>query len=1086
MNLKLLTFNVFILLICNPGYAVEQHAGGMVQDIFIESENRIEVTVSGIAGSNGKLVADGITTIPIKISLLDGSDQPVKGIYFATVSSVGAKLVSGEGYESVAHMNLATSPRLETEIQIVDGVGEVNLVSPEVASDVVLTIDLDGKTAEGVISFAPDLRPLMVTGVLEGTFYLSNDDQSVTSTTGINDGFEKELRELQASFDNGKLTASGRAAFFVKGAIKGSTLLTATYDSEKETRERTLAAIDPEKYYPVMGDQSTNGNETKSSFPLYIRLDNGSNYALLGDFTTGDGFSSKEGLNNANVRNLGLYNRSMSGIRSHVQKADSQLDVFAMHDSLKQAVEEYRANGTSGPFSVANLNVVENSEKLEIIVRDRNNPSTIISTRELVRFTDYSFEPFSGRILLGSPLASFDENLNPVSLRITYELDGGGESAWVYGVSGQKALTQKIEIGGNYIKDESVADPQTTSITTVPGQGARELRELTSANLNYKFNESSSLVAEVASTQSATVSNDIRGSAYRLEFSGEGVREKESSEALSWNVKTYIGDSEEAFHNPASSFSDGRREFAWDGAVDLTQDVTLITAAKSSLNKADDTARDTQAIYLEKRVNDQETVTMGVRHLDQTAGAPRSYSTSSSSSIVSGQGSIYSSDGLNPAGAGFWGTNIGVDPVTGQPLSMLTGELLPSNSSVEALDVWRKQLGIYRKHDEHLSTSYEVGVDEGFVDHDAWAAFSANYQYNDWKLGGRVETPTDQILLFADYSLNDTTTIYSRLENTNGLSSGSNVYSNTENLTFIMGLKKTEVDGLETFSEYRLKNEASGSSSENATGIRNTKEIAPGVKASFGAERLKVLDGDGRSASALTGAIESDKNGWRSKASLEWRELERSKTSTTNDSKVSWLNTLHISKKLNKEWTGLAKNYLLVTDSRDKSGRQLQNKFQLGLAYRPAHRNDFDALFRYENKQERNEELAPIEKRLAHVVSSHLNYHPQPAVWVMGRIAAKSVEESLIGVDDKYRAWLVSGRIIHDLPKGFDLGLMGSLMGSPDGDSRQHAIGVESGYNVADNVWVSLGYNFKGFKDKDLTGSDYTSKGTYLRVRAKF
>ena len=39
---------------------------------------------------------------------------------------------------------------------------------------------------------------------------------------------------------------------------------------------------------------------------------------------------------------------------------------------------------------------------------------------------------------------------------------------------------------------------------------------------------------------------------------------------------------------------------------------------------------------------------------------------------------------------------------------------------------------------------------------------------------------------------------------------------------------------------------------------------------------------------------------------------------------------------------------------------------------------------------------------------------------------------------------------------------------------------------MQDNLWVSLGFNFTGFEDKDLTTSEYTNRGLYLRLRYKF
>ncbi len=63
---------------------------------------------------------------------------------------------------------------------------------------------------------------------------------------------------------------------------------------------------------------------------------------------------------------------------------------------------------------------------------------------------------------------------------------------------------------------------------------------------------------------------------------------------------------------------------------------------------------------------------------------------------------------------------------------------------------------------------------------------------------------------------------------------------------------------------------------------------------------------------------------------------------------------------------------------------------------------------------------------------------------------------------------------------------MASVLYSPKGNSTQHALGVEAGYQVQDNLWLSAGYNWRGFRDHDLSGSDYTNQGFYIRVRFKF
>ena len=62
--------------------------------------------------------------------------------------------------------------------------------------------------------------------------------------------------------------------------------------------------------------------------------------------------------------------------------------------------------GTSGPYALAHAPVVENSERVELIVRDRAQPSLVRSSTSLQRFTDYELEPLTGRLLLRTPAPS--------------------------------------------------------------------------------------------------------------------------------------------------------------------------------------------------------------------------------------------------------------------------------------------------------------------------------------------------------------------------------------------------------------------------------------------------------------------------------------------------------------------------------------------------------------------------------------------------------------------------------------------------------------------------------------------------------
>tara|TARA_R110002073_G_scaffold206225_3_gene366001 strand:+ start:399 stop:7808 length:7410 start_codon:yes stop_codon:yes gene_type:complete len=90
--------------------------------------------------------------------------------------------------------------------------------------------------------------------------------------------------------------------------------------------------------------------------------------------------------------------------------------------------------------------------------------------------------------------------------------------------------------------------------------------------------------------------------------------------------------------------------------------------------------------------------------------------------------------------------------------------------------------------------------------------------------------------------------------------------------------------------------------------------------------------------------------------------------------------------------------------------------------------------------------------------------------------------------DDEYRGFtdLYGMEVRHDLTNKWDIGLQGSLYNSYNADVSDYSYGVSVGYNMARNVWVSLGYNFDGFQDEDFSASEYTSEGIFLKYRVKF
>jgi hypothetical protein len=138
-------------------------------------------------------------------------------------------------------------------------------------------------------------------------------------------------------------------------------------------------------------------------------------------------------------------------------------------------------------------------------------------------------------------------------------------------------------------------------------------------------------------------------------------------------------------------------------------------------------------------------------------------------------------------------------------------------------------------------------------------------------------------------------------------------------------------------------------------------------------------------------------------------------------------------------------------------------------------------LARYERRFSRG---ANADRRDADILSTHINYQPWRSTTISGRYAAKWVSERAVGFSNRFSAHLVGGRLLYDLTERIDLGFSTSVF--TGGEAIQYGLGVEAGYLMGANIWLSGGYNFFGYEDDELAPGGDTQKGPYLRLRMKF
>ena len=1007
------------------------------------------------ADRNG-VPADGQSAVEFVVRLFDADGKPVAGGFATIEHSAGRILLPGARTDELGPRGRDADRAVPgVQLPIIDGVARFKLLAPAEAQDVRVRVTAGGRQASGLVTFVPEMRDMIAAGLVEGI--VDFRDKALVGASRNGDGFERQLDAWSRSWNDGKANAAARAAFYLKGTIADDLLLTAAYDSDKDTRQRLLRDYSPDEMYPVYGDSSLRSFDAVSGSKLYVRVDRDRSYAMFGDFVTGDGFSQPFGQGSVaslKQRSLGAWNRTATGARLHHEQGNLTANLYVFEDSLRSVVEEFASQG-SGPYALRNNEVLEGSEKVEVIVRDRNQTSRILSVRPLSRLIDYSFEPFSGRILLAQPLPAFDMDLNPVSLRVGYEVDQGGPDFWAGGADAQWRITDAFEVGGSYVDDRNPLAPY----------------ELRSVNATWRMGERTALVVEYADSTSTVNTNsanqaiapglagavgEVSGEALRAEFAHQGERTE---------ARVAYGRSDPEFDNTAAPLSGGREEFFAQAALRLGESARLYADGwRSEDRNPGGGERQSAGAGFLFDLTEALRIDLGVRRHEEVVGAQGNGFLTMPFGLTGGlSGSVASG---SAGGALGFGAQV-LDPATGRPV-IVQGGLPPAVSTLPA--------GTRLESDTvRLGASWRIA--------------------EPFRIGAEYETDINgddrrRAAIGADWQFLPRTRLYGRYEQQDGWVQMAGVTDTGRDASaFAFGVETTYIRDTQLFSEYRLRDAVSGRDLQLASGLQHAWDVREGLRLTAGYEQIDVISGEtAKSNAAAFGVDWTSAALWRASTRVEFRQ-SGDIGSTPDDDRfdtVLWQAT--VARKLDRDWTLLARNYLLQT-TYDRGGEVFQDRAQLGLAYRDTDTNRVNALAKVEYKVEEDSSNALIGDLMsrAWIASAHADWHPSRPWWITGRVAGKWQKDRFEnGVRDEFRAQLVSGRAVYDLTEDWDVGVLAAAQFGQRG-AVQKAFGVEVGRLLRQNLWLSVGANFTGFDgDRDLAGYEYTREGVYIRLRFKF
>ena len=1029
--------------------------------------NKISLKVDGES-----LPADGVSPTEVQLRLLDKDGQRITGDVDVTIEvDGGARVLMPGRISSESGADRGDVDRVTPGIQYIvkNGALEFKLIAPFKPDPVTLKVSVRGVAEKVTVRYLPDLRDFIAVGLVEGRLRSDKFDPAKITPVRENDGFDNELRGFTKEFNGGKTKFGARAAVYLKGKVQGQYLLTLGYDSDKDTRKKLFDSIDPNAFYPVYGDSSVRGVDAQSSGKLYVRLDKKRSYFLFGDYTTVD---------DNPARRLSQYSRSLNGVSARYEEGAVTANSFVSQQTFRQITDEFPARGVSGPYAVSNANGVTGSEKIEILTRDRFRPVNIIKVTPVTRNLDYEFEPFTGQILFRSPVPSFDDQLNPISVRVVYEVEQGGQRFLTYGADVRLKLSEGLTLGVAVARDENPSAPY----------------QVTGANLSLKLSKNTEVIAEVARTTSVVnspvsgfnnnVSSNFNGKSGELQGGAGRIEIRHADEEL--RVRAYGVRSSADFNNPSSGITGGKTELGASGNYKVTPKITVSGEVLSSKDAIAGSLNEQGSLAVDLKATDRLTVGAGVRRVTQNAVslsqttatncANNLLTTNTVPGAIAGYNTGY---GISPTG------NQSIDPATGLPIVCNTAinpftpatptDLDRTSVFVRAAYKATPALTLDGELQEVTGTEPASLYKLGF----RWAATDK------LNLSGETQrsfsdSGSSMYRAGADWRVADKTRLYSRFERSTQYSGAYGLGVGPISSAFTVGVDSQYMQDGSLYSEYRLRDSGSGQEVQRALGLRNGWRIAEGLRVNTNIERL--ASSSGNSTAAGVGAEYTASAIWKASGRVEWRQ----DTNNTN-----MLYTLAVARKLDSDWTLLAREYANVVSPRTLLGAdKLQSRFQVGFAYRPVDNNKFDALGLYERKD--NRDMSPGSQIDSHtdIISVRGNYHPSRVWWLSGRYAYKNVNELLAGtVNDSYRAQLLGGRVTYDVTNRWSLGGIFSVLQGSGGD-KQYAYGLEVGYIVMDNLYATLGYNWRGFASSGtaagLTGNDYTNRGWVLGLRYKF
>jgi hypothetical protein len=209
--------------------------------------------------------------------------------------------------------------------------------------------------------------------------------------------------------------------------------------------------------------------------------------------------------------------KRIRGLTLHGQVEKGSLTAMAGAVRGESAIDEILADGTSGPYRLEEIPVVEGSEQVRIESRDRTNSNRVIQSVTQSRGKDYYIDYDNGEITFNRPIEREDFRGNPTFIVVTYQFDTLGErfSRMVWGSRATVTPVEGVRIGATYLGDGPFDGNLSEDIFD---ETVDKRRQIYGSDLSLQLSDRYRIGMEAAQSEIPELEDPLTDNAVRVNF----------------------------------------------------------------------------------------------------------------------------------------------------------------------------------------------------------------------------------------------------------------------------------------------------------------------------------------------------------------------------------------------------------------------------------------------------------------------------------------------------------------------------------------------------------------------------------------